>query len=123
MPHPRLHLDADTSIKALHAALVAQGHDVTRTPNAWIVREASDIDQLLGATAQERVLLTFNVHHFPALASRYPHHRGLILAAQRRWTLSALIATLTHVLSDSTPRATVHAPRRAPPAPPVWDAS
>lgn len=28
----RLHLDADTSIKALHTALVSCGHDVTRTP-------------------------------------------------------------------------------------------
>jgi hypothetical protein len=30
---PRLHLDADTSIKALHTALLRRGHDVTRTPS------------------------------------------------------------------------------------------
>ncbi len=29
----RLHLDADTSIKALQSALTVRGHDVTRTPN------------------------------------------------------------------------------------------
>jgi len=39
---PRLHLDADASIKTLHAALVARGHDVTRTPNDWLAPDASD---------------------------------------------------------------------------------
>jgi len=40
MPEPQLHLDADASSKALHAALVAalveRGHDVTRTPTDWM---------------------------------------------------------------------------------------
>ena len=49
MTPPRLHLDADTSIKALHTALLARGHDVTRTPNAWMARDAVDTEQLLGA--------------------------------------------------------------------------
>ncbi len=31
-----LHLDADTSIKALHQALASRGHDVTRTPTEWM---------------------------------------------------------------------------------------
>jgi hypothetical protein len=31
MAKPRLHLDADASRKDLHNALVAKGHDVTRT--------------------------------------------------------------------------------------------
>ena len=31
----KLHLDADTSIKVLHKALVERGHDVTRTPNNY----------------------------------------------------------------------------------------
>ncbi|MEM9004320.1 MAG: hypothetical protein AAGE59_12455 [Cyanobacteria bacterium P01_F01_bin.86] len=29
----KLHLEADTSIKALHTALTERGHDITRTPN------------------------------------------------------------------------------------------
>ena len=45
MAPPRLHLDADTPMKALHTALVSRGHAVTRTPNAWIVHEASDTEQ------------------------------------------------------------------------------
>ena len=34
MSKPKLHLDADTSIKALHQALISRGYDVTRTPTA-----------------------------------------------------------------------------------------
>lgn len=101
MAPSRLHLDADTSIKALHTALVARGHDVTRTPNAWMARDASDTEQLLGATAQGRVLFTFNTHDFPNLVEQYPAHGGLVLAAQRSWTLSTLIAALDQLLTTT----------------------
>jgi hypothetical protein len=101
MAPPRLHLDADTSIKALHMALVARGHDVTRTPTAWMARDASDTAQLLGATAQGRVLFTFNTHDFPVLAQQSPQHGGLVLAAQRSWTLSALMAALDQLLTTT----------------------
>jgi len=43
----KLHLDADTSSKSLHSALVTRGHDVTRTPNDWMPLDASDETQLL----------------------------------------------------------------------------
>jgi hypothetical protein len=102
MAPPRLHLDADTSIKALHTALLARGHDVTRTPTAWMPRDASDTEQLLGATAQGRVLFTFNIRHFSVLAAQYPHHGGLLLAAQRSWTLPQLIAALHGMLCETT---------------------
>ena len=69
MAPPRLHLDADTSMKALHTALVARGYDVTRTPETWMARDATDTEQLLGATAQGRVLFTFNTHDFPVWRS------------------------------------------------------
>jgi hypothetical protein len=49
MAPPRLHLDADASLRALHTALVARGHAVTRTPNTWMLRDASDTEQLLRA--------------------------------------------------------------------------
>ena len=101
MAPPRLHLDADTSLKALHTALVARGHDVTRTPTSWMPRDASDREQLLGATAQGRVLFTFNVADFPTLVQHYPQHSGLLLAAQRRWTLSDLITALDRMLSKT----------------------
>ncbi len=87
MARPRLHLDADTSMKALHAALTSRGHDVTRTPNAWMPLNAIDAEQLLGSTAQGRILFTFNIPDFQVLARRYPAHVGIILAAQSSWTL------------------------------------
>ena len=101
MPKPRLHLDADTSIKALHRALAAQGHDVTRTPTDWMPLDASDEVQLLGATAQGRCIFTFNVCDFSILARRYAHHSGIILAAQKSWTLSDLIMALDRLLSET----------------------
>ncbi len=42
MFRPKLHLDADTSIKALQTSLINLGHDVTRTPNEWIALDATE---------------------------------------------------------------------------------
>ena len=97
----KLHLDADTSIKALHNALVSRGHDVTRTPTEWMPLDASDDAQLLGATAQERCIFTFNIRDFMILAERYPQHCGIVLAAQSSWTLSSLISALDQLLSET----------------------
>ena len=101
MSRPRLHLDADTSIKALLSALVERGHDVTRTPNDWIAPDASDEAQLLGATAQGRCIFTFNVRDFVVLAHSHPRHGGIVLAAQASWTLSELIMALDRLLSET----------------------
>ena len=107
MAKPRLHLDADASIKTLHQVLVTRGHDVTRTPNPWMALDASDEQQLLRATAQGRCIFTFNVRDFMILAGRYPQHAGIIVAAQKRWTLSELIAALERVLSETEAEAWV----------------
>ena len=101
MPKPKLHLDADTSIKALHSALLARGHDVTRTPNAWMPENASDEVQLLRATTQKRCIFTFNIRDFSALAVQYPKHRGIILAAQSCWSLSDLVKALDRLLTET----------------------
>ena len=101
MTKPRLHLDADASIKALHKVLLERGHDVTRTPTEWMSVDADDRTQLLGATAQGRILFTFNIPDFQALAKTYPEHHGLLLATQNRWTLRELIDALDHMLSET----------------------
>ena len=101
MPKPRLHLDADVSIKALQNALLACGHDVTRTPNAWMPLDASDEAQLLGATTRGRCILTFNIRDFVILARRHPRHGGIVLAAQSSWSLSGLISALDRLLSET----------------------
>ena len=96
-----LHLDADTSIKTLHTALVARGHDVTRTPNEWMPENASDEMQLLKATDNGRCIFTFNIKDFLSLVIQYPQHRGIILAAQNSWNLSDLIPALDRLLSET----------------------
>ena len=101
MPNLKLHLDADTSSKALYQTLLDRDHDVTRTPNEWMPRDASDERQLLGSTAQERCIFTFNVRDFLVLAKQHPHHGGIILAAQASWSLSGLITTLDSLLSET----------------------
>jgi hypothetical protein len=101
MTRARLHLDAVTSIRALQKALRERGHDVTCTPIEWMPLEADDRTQLLGTTAQGRVLFTFNIPDFLALAKTYPEHHGLLLAAQNRWTLHELIDALDRMLSET----------------------
>ena len=101
MSKPLLHLDADTSIKALQAALLSRNHDVTRTPTDWMALDASDDVQLLGATARGRCIFTFNISDFQGLAQRYPEHSGIIFAAQNSWTLSTLIAALDRLLPET----------------------
>lgn len=101
MSNPKLHLDADTSIKALHKALVDRGFDVTRTPTDWMPLDAGDEAQLLGATSQARCIFTFNIRDFITLAQQHPHHHGIILAAQRSWRLPELIKALTRLLSET----------------------
>ena len=101
MSKTTLHLDADTSSKALWKALLDHGHDVTRTPTKWITRDASDEDQLLGATAQGRCIFTFNIRDFLALSNLYSKHAGIILATQSSWRLSAMIEALDKLLTET----------------------
>ena len=101
VPKLLLHLDADASNRALEKALIERGHDVTRTPAPWIPFDADDETQLLRATARNRCLFTFNIRDFVVLAGRHPQHAGIILAAQRSWTLPELIAALDRLLSES----------------------
>ncbi len=101
VPEPRLHLDADTSIRSLHRALVERGHDVTRTPADCMPLDATDESQLLGATAQGRCIFTFNIRDFMALARRHPQHGGIILASQRKWTMAELVTALDRLLTTT----------------------
>ncbi len=96
-----LHLDADTSSKVLHKALLERGHDVTRTPAEWMPLDASDEQKLLGATAQGRAIFTYNIHDFIALGERYPYHAGIILAYQKSLNLNELINALDRVLRET----------------------
>ena len=82
-------------------ALWERGHDVTWTPNDWIPADASDREQLLGATTQGRIIFTFNVRDLLVLARKHPKHAGILLATQSRWSLARLTAALDHALSKT----------------------
>ena len=99
---PQLHLDADCSRKALLNALLENGHDVTRTPSSWMPLNATDEEQLLGATKQGRIIFTFNIGDFMHLAAQHPDHAGIILAQQRDWPISAQIKALNRLLIETT---------------------
>jgi hypothetical protein len=101
MTRPRLHLDADTSKKIVQKALLERGFDVTRTPNEWVPLDASDEQQLLGATAQGRIIFTHNIRDFQLLIGRYPFHAGLVLCAQRAMKISEIIRALDHMLRET----------------------
>lgn len=105
MANPRLHLDADVSLRVLERALQERGHDVTRTPCDWMPLNATDEQQLLQSTARGRCILTFNIADFMALAQTYPAHGGIVLAQQRAWTLAALIAATDAMLTQTTAEA------------------
>jgi hypothetical protein len=61
--------------------------------------DASDEQQLLGATEQRRVIFTFNIRDFIALAKHYPHHGGIILSSQKPMT--ELLPPLDRLLSET----------------------
>jgi len=99
---PRLHLDADTSIKSLYHALQERGFDVTRTPNEWLPEDASDERQLQAAAQHGRIIFTYNVRHFAPLAKQFPNHAGIILAHQSEWRLSRLLKAFERLLTETT---------------------
>ncbi|HVN55945.1 MAG TPA: DUF5615 family PIN-like protein [Anaerolineaceae bacterium] len=101
MTEPKLHLDADASQKALWSALIACGHDVSRTPASGLPLDASDEFQLFWAAGQGRVLFSFSVRDFMILARRYPQHGGIVLAHQRQFLFSGIVTALGRMLSET----------------------
>ena len=72
MSKPKLHLDEDASNFDIYNSLASKGHDITRTPNEWIKKKASDQEQLQKASGQGRSIfsgsLGFAVVVAPAVA-------------------------------------------------------
>ena len=67
----RLFLDAHVSGRRVARALRRQGHDVRAADAERELDGMSDEDLLALATAEERVLVTFNVADFPGIARRW----------------------------------------------------
>src|SRR3990172_6957711 len=71
---------------AIAPALRRAGFDALSTPEAGRLRD-SDESQLLWATNEGRVLVTFNVAHFAGMHAVWlrsgRHHAGIVVSAQR----------------------------------------
>jgi len=100
MSKPKLHLDEDASNPALYHALVANGHDVTHTPNEWVKKKASDKEQLQKASEQGRSIFSFNAKDFIRIAKRTPRHKGIVVSAQK--PLSIILKALNRFLNESS---------------------
>ena len=87
----RLYLDEDAMDHDLLRALLARGVDVTTALQAGMI-EREDRHHLEQATAQGRVLYSFNVGDYSRLHRAYlaegRSHGGMILARQQRYSVA-----------------------------------
>jgi hypothetical protein len=90
-------------MRSLVRALQERGHDVTASPNDALPPGTPDDEQLDYTAKTGRILITFNVRDFAALHQDRPDHPGILLAIQRQWSLSALIAALDHLAREGDP--------------------
>lgn len=98
----RLYFDEDAQRGSLVQALRLRGADVLIANEAGM-RGRDDADHLDYATAQNRVLYSFNVGHYQALhvarmaAGR--SHAGLILASQQRYHVGEQMRRLLRLIN------------------------
>jgi hypothetical protein len=83
---------------AVAPALRRSGFDAVSTPEAGRLGE-SDGSQLNWSTAEDRVLVTFNVAHFAALHTTWmrqgKHHAGIVVSSQR--PIGDMLRRLVHL--------------------------
>jgi hypothetical protein len=79
----RLLLDAHVSGRRIGSVLTEAGHDVRALDHEASFEGMSDEQVLTLAADEQRVLVTFDVAHFPAIASEWAQaardHAGLLL--------------------------------------------
>ena len=80
---PHLYFDEDADAR-LAQALVQRGLDVQTSVEAGLL-EASDEEQLEYAVGQQRVLVTHNIRHFPAL------HTARLTEGGEHWGIAILV--------------------------------
>ena len=101
----RLYLDEDSMRNALVIALQARGVDVLTALEAGMI-ERSDEEHLDYATAQSRVLYSFNVGDFYRLHTAYitqgKSHAGIILARQQRYSVGEQMRRLLKLIATKS---------------------
>ena len=97
----RLYLDEDAQRGVVIRALRARGVDVLTVDEAGM-RGRSDSEHLNYATAQGRVLYSFNMGDFDALHAAYlsegKSHTGIILAPQQRYGIGEQMRRLLRLI-------------------------
>ena len=98
----RLYLDEDTMDDALVGALRVRGVDVQTAREAEMLRR-EDHELLEYATAQGRVVYTFNIGHFCALHARLLRsggsHAGIVVCPQQRYSVGEQMRRLLTLLA------------------------
>jgi hypothetical protein len=102
----RLYFDEDSMSRALIRALQARGMDVANAVDAGMVRR-TDREQLEHATAEGRVLYSFNVGHFYRLHRQFLEegnwHAGLILVSQQRYSVGEQMRRILRLSRERSP--------------------
>ena len=101
----RLYFDEDSMRHALVHALRARGIDVQTALDVGMI-ERSDEDHLRFATAQGRVLCSFNVGDFYRLHTDYmaqhQTHTGIILTRQQQYSVGEHMRHLLRLIAHLT---------------------
>jgi cation transport regulator ChaC len=101
----RLYFDEDSMWHALVHALRARAIDVQTALEAAMI-EHTDEDHLAFATAQNRVLCSFNVGDFYRLHMRYmaehQSHAGIVLARQQQYSVGEYMRRLLRLMTHLT---------------------
>ena len=96
-----LYMDEDSMDAHLVRALRARHVDVVTSEEAGM-RERTDEEQLAYATAQGRVIYSFNVGHFSQLHADYlskrQRHTGIVLAPQQRYSVGEQMRRLLRLI-------------------------
>jgi hypothetical protein len=96
----RLYLDEDATLRALVRALLARGLDVTNAVDAGRTG-LTDEEQLAYATAEGRVLYSFNIGDYHRLHGEWAAagrvHSGIILVAQQRYSIGDQMRRLLRI--------------------------
>ncbi len=100
-----LYLDEDAQRGSLVKALRERGVDVLTADDA-AMRNRDDEDHLAYATAQGRVLYSFNIGDYNRIHSDYINrqmsHAGIILAPQQRYSVGEQMRRLLRIINSRT---------------------
>ncbi|MGH9939534.1 MAG: DUF5615 family PIN-like protein [Blastocatellia bacterium] len=101
----KLYFDEDALHRRLKQAMRERGVDILTADEAGM-RERDDTDHLDFATAQGRVLYSFNMGDFCGIHTEYivsdKSHAGIILAPQQRYSVGEQMRRLTRIVNART---------------------